>query len=128
MRAGRLGGEFRVLADNWVVITARFSFGNSLDDVLVRNDDLLGEGSDELLDRSNPFLSVLGREVPDAKGGQASEVSSDKFDGQEDTNSQEVEHIVNGGSSEGAFELISISHLSHGDNGVGDCVNNAEEN
>ncbi len=127
LRAGRLGRVFRILADNWVVVTARFSLGNTLDDVLVSNDNLLGEGSNELLDRSNPLLSITGFEVSDAEGSQSSEVSGDEFDRQEDTDSQKVEHVVNGGSSESAFELISISHLSHGDNGVGDLSNRSKQ-
>ncbi len=118
--AGGLGWVLRVFADDRVEISARSSLGNSLDDVLVRDDDLLGERSNELLDGSNPLFSVTALEVPNAGSGQSSEVSGDEFDRKEDSNSQEVEHIVNGGSAEGTFELIGISHLSTGDNGVGD--------
>lgn len=108
------------LAGSWVVILARLSLGNGLDKVLVGLDDLAGKRSDPLLDRSDPLFSVLGLEVADAGTGKSSEVSGDELNRKEDTDSQKVEHIVDGGSSEGTFELISISHLSHGDNGVGD--------
>ena len=120
LRAGGLGWVLRVLADDRVEIVARLSLGNSLDDVLVGNDNLLGKWSNESLDRSDPLASVTALEVADAGSGQSSKVSGDELDWKDDSDSQEVEHIVDGGSGECALELITISNLSQGNNSVGD--------
>ena len=51
---------------------------------------------------------------------QGIEISADGFEGEQDSNCQEVEHIMNSGASEGAFELVSVAHLSYGNNCIGD--------
>lgn len=128
LRTGGVGWVFGILAFNGVVVFTGFSFGDTLDDVLVGNDDHLGEWSNKLLDRSDPLFTITCTEVSDTKRGQTVEVSGDKFDGEEDSNGQKIEHIVDCGSSKCAFELVAISHLSHGDNGIGDCVEQGRNN
>ena len=36
------------------------------------------------------------------------------FEGQENKDSQPVEHVVDGGSGEGPLEVVSVTDLSHG--------------
>jgi hypothetical protein len=47
------------------------------------------------------------------------EVASVDFDGKQDTNGQKFEHVMNSCTSESALKLITVSHLTHGDNRVG---------
>mmetsp|Transcript_6075 Transcript_6075/g.17049 ORF Transcript_6075/g.17049 Transcript_6075/m.17049 type:complete len:590 (-) Transcript_6075:453-2222(-) len=96
------------------------TLGNGLGDTLVDNNDALSKGRDNLLDRSFPLFVILDIGVLDHGLGQGVQVSSNGFHREQDSDSHKVEHIVNGGTGKGTFELISISHLSHGNNGVGD--------
>ena len=48
------------------------------------------------------------------------EVARNELEREEDGNSQQVEEIVDSGTGEGTFQLNSIGHLTHGNNGVSD--------
>lgn len=113
-------GDSSVDAESGVesVAVLNLSGGDVLSDLFVGLDDEVSEGRHNSLERSGPFVAVF-----DSLGkhglGQVEEVSGDGFKGKQNNNCQEVEHVVHGGSTEGALELVSVSHLSHGDNGVG---------
>ena len=114
---GRVGG---VLAGNGVVRITAAALGNILDDVLVGLDDLGSERRDNLLDGAFPLLAICHLGVTDHGLGEVVEVAGDDLDRQQNSDREEVEHVVDSGSSKGTLELVSISHLSHGNDGIGD--------
>ena len=118
--ASLLGGVLRVVTHDGVEGVAGGSLSDSLDNVLVGDNDFGSEGADDLLDRTGPLLSVTDRALVDHGLGEVVQVSGNNLNGKENTNVHVVEHVVNSGSGKGTLELVSVSHLSHGDNGVGD--------
>jgi len=98
--------------------------GNSFNELLVRDDDSVTKRRDKLFDGSLPLFSLCGFRVLDHGTSQSIEVSSDDLNWQKDGNSHKVEHVMDGGAGKGTLELVAVSHLSHGDNGVGDRSSN----
>ena len=94
--------------------------GDVLDKVLVSLDHLGSERPDNLLNRSLPLGAFVEGLFREHGSGQVEEVSSRSLEGKEDYHSKEVEHVVNGGTGEGALELVSVSKVTHGNNGVRD--------
>ena len=95
------------------------SLGNILDDILVSEDNPCSKGIDNSLDRPGPLVSITDRVLVHHGSGQVEEVSGGSLNGEEQAHIHVVEHIVHGGSGESTLELVSISHLSESDDGVG---------
>mmetsp|Transcript_14840 Transcript_14840/g.35958 ORF Transcript_14840/g.35958 Transcript_14840/m.35958 type:complete len:553 (-) Transcript_14840:1626-3284(-) len=103
-----------------VGIASGLSRGDFFGNLLVDNDDALSKRGNKLLDWSLPLFSILGLEVLDTSLGEVEKVSGGSLNRKQDTNGKKVEHIVDSGSSESTLELVTISHVSHGDDSVGD--------
>jgi hypothetical protein len=104
----------------WVVLVTALNLlgGNLLDHILVSLEHTSSKRRNNLLEGTSPLVT-LGNTVGKHGLGEVVEVSTDKLKGKEDGNRQKVEKIMDGGTSKGTLELISRSHLSHGDDSVG---------
>jgi hypothetical protein len=109
-----------IAANNVIVVRARSTLGNILDNILVSDNDQFSKRGNNLLDGALPLFSFVSLEVSDACSSEVFEHTRSALKGEEDSNSQKVEHVMDSGSSESTFELVSISQVTHGN----DCVGN----
>ena len=117
--AGTLGGVLRIGTVDGVKVRARTTLGDGLDNFLVGDDNSLTQRCNEFLDWTFPLLTACSGCVLDHGSGETVQVTDDNLNGEEGCDCHKVEHIVNGGTGEGTFQLGTVTQVSKGNNGVG---------
>ena len=101
-------------------ILLKLIVGDVRSDGLVLDNDHLSKRLDVLANGSLPSLAVFRISVLGHGLGQMIEVSSDDLQRHKNSNTEEIEHVVARGSSESTLKLVGVTHLSDGNNSVGD--------
>jgi hypothetical protein len=102
------------------ISTFSFTFGNRESHVLILFQHSGPKRLNVFIDGATPTVAIIGKfNILDHGGGQTAEISCNEFDGEEDANSHEVEHIMDCRSSKRTFQLVTVSHLTQSNNGTG---------